>query len=196
MRQARWIAIAGLLGVVVLAVVLASRFEGSPGLSANPAINRPVSAQLLPLLGASDEVGLPAMAAESELLIVNFWASWCAGCEREHADLLAVADTYSPQGVSMVGVLYQDSESSGLRFLAENGSGTVTYVADPTGRAAIDFGVLGLPETFIVDRNGTIKARITGETNALVLSEVVEQVLAGETPGVRTVGELQQRPGS
>ena len=99
--------------------------------------------------------------------LVNFWASWCAPCRVEHPNLALLAD----RGIPILGVNYKDSEAKGISFLAELGNPYSAIGADPHGRIAIDWGVYGIPETFVVDGDGKVRLRYAGPITASVLAE-------------------------
>lgn len=104
--------------------------------------------------------GLPplndAMLRDGEVKIVNFWASWCAPCRVEHPNLTALA----AEGVPIYGINYKDFDPNARAFLAELGDPYVAVGSDPSGFHAIDWGVYGVPETFLVDGDGTILLRM------------------------------------
>jgi cytochrome c biogenesis protein CcmG/thiol:disulfide interchange protein DsbE len=98
-------------------------------------------------------------------------------------------------GVRFVGVVYQDQPAAAKEFLDELGWGKgYAYVTDPGSRAAIDFGVFGVPETFFVDRRGVVVAKVTGRSNFALLSDILDQILAGKTPQSRQTGPVQSGP--
>ena len=101
--------------------------------------------------------------------LVNFWASWCGPCRVEHPNLVALASA----GVPILGVNYKDTENNGLSFLRELGNPYVMTGADPEGRIAIDWGVYGIPETFVVDGEGIVRLRHAGPITGRVLQETV-----------------------
>ena len=105
------------------------------------------------------------------------------------------AAAFEEPGVIFVGVVYQDDPENAVRFLDELGWGAnYEYVIDPGSRAAISFGVFGIPETFLIDPEGTIVGKITGESNAVLLGTTLDQILAGKRPGEHTAGTVQSGP--
>lgn len=106
--------------------------------------------------------------------LVNFWASWCAPCRVEHANLMSMADS----GIPIHGVNYKDDPENALGFLRELGNPFTTSGADPEGRAAIDWGVYGIPETFVVDGSGNIALRFAGPVTERTMREVILPAIA------------------
>ncbi len=191
-----WLRLASAVGVVatlVLAVVLANRFGTDPSLVASPLIGRPAPDVVMPRLIGGDDVS-PARL-DGKVVVVNFWASWCVACRAEHNDLVAAAAAFEDRGVIFVGVVYQDDPEAAIAFLDELGWGdNYEYVVDPGSRAAISFGVFGVPETFFIDPTGVVVGKITGESNAILLGSTLDQILAGERPGEHTAGTVQSGP--
>jgi cytochrome c biogenesis protein CcmG, thiol:disulfide interchange protein DsbE len=192
-RWARWLALAAVVAVAATGGVLGARFGTDPTLVASPLLGRPAPRATLPLLDGGGQVSLEAL--RGQVVVVNFWASWCAPCRAEHPDLVAAAAAYRAAGVRFVGVVYQDTPQAARRFLEELGRGQgYLYVTDPGSRAAIDFGVFGIPETFFIDRRGTVVAKITGKSSFPLLADTLDQLLAGRTPESRQTGRVQPAP--
>jgi cytochrome c biogenesis protein CcmG, thiol:disulfide interchange protein DsbE len=126
------------------------------------------------------------------IYIINFWASWCVPCREEAPVLEAFAKAHSSdQGVVLIGISYSDELSDAQTFLREF---DVTYpqLRDPTGRAAVDYGVRGIPETFVIDQQGVIKAKLIGALTNGSLDSVVAAVAIGETVTAKN-GRYQSR---
>lgn len=157
----------------------------------SPLIGRPAPAAVLPDLEGDGEVSLTDL--RGRVVVINFWASWCVPCRDEHPVLVEAARSYRDRGVVVVGVNYQDSPASASAFLDELGRGgdNYPYVTDPGSRAALDFGLFGVPETFVLDRSGVIAAKIAGPVSAPLLGGTIEAVLAGERPGASAPGAVQ-----
>lgn len=186
---AAW-AIVGL--TAVLAVVFASRFGTDPGLSESPLIGQPAPSLVLPGLLDDTEVEIHE---PGEIAVVNFFASWCLECRIEHDALVATADAFVDGDVRFIAVAYQDEPADSLRFLEEEGMSQATsYVSDPTSRAAIAFGVFGIPETYFINADGTVVGRIIGPTDALTLGSTIDAIKAGGTPGEQRLGNTRSSP--
>lgn len=194
----RWLRFAGLAiasATVVLAVVLASRFGSDPGLVDSPLIGRSAPGFDLPTLDGTRSVSLEDL--EGEIVVVNFFASWCLQCRREHDDLVASANAFADRGVTFVQIGYQEEPATSLEWLEEAGMSEATeYLADPGSRTAIAYGVFGIPETFFIDPTGVVVGKIIGESDALILGATLDTILNGGTPGQTITGDTQQRPGA
>jgi len=116
--------------------------------------------------------------AEPGVKIVNYWASWCAPCRAEHPSLLALADMELP----VYGVNYKDDDAKAQAFLAELGNPFTGLGTDKIGRVAIDWGVYGIPETFLIDGNGRVLLRHAGPVTSRTLETVVLPAIAEERP--------------
>lgn len=194
--RGRWLRLAGFGiagGAVVLAVVLASRFGTDPGLVESPLIGRSAPEFDLPTLAEDGSVALADL--RGDVVVVNFFASWCLECRREHDDLMATANAFAGRGVKFVQIGYQEQPAASLAYLDEAGMSEATaYLADPGSRTAIAYGVFGIPETFFIDPNGTVVGKIIGEADAFILGGTLDSILAGGTPGQTITGDTQQRP--
>ena len=109
-------------------------------------------------------------------VVLNFWASWCPPC-RDEAPLLAnAAATYGPNGLVMLGVVFQDSPDAARAFMAGFGQ-RYPGLVDPDGRTALDYGVGGIPETFFIGRGGTIVAKQVGPVTEASLRADIDAIL-------------------
>lgn len=192
----RWLRLAGIglaAGTIVLAVVLASRFGADPGLVDSPLIDQPAPEFDLPTLDGQDRLSLVDL--QGDIVVVNFFASWCLECRNEHSDLVATSNAFADRGVSFVQIGYQEDPMESLRYLEEAGTSPSTaYLADPGSRTAISYGVFGIPETFFIDTDGTVVGKIVGEADALTLGATIDTIMRGGTPGQTITGDTQQRP--
>jgi cytochrome c biogenesis protein CcmG/thiol:disulfide interchange protein DsbE len=178
---------------VVLAVVLASRFGSDPGLVDSPLLGQPAPAFDLPGLDGTEGVALSQL--RGDVVVVNFFASWCPECREEHDDLVATSESFADRDVTFVQIGYQEDAAESLAYLDEAGRSAATiYLADPGSRTAIAYGVFGIPETFFIDPQGEVVGKIIGEANALILGATIDAIIAGERPGQQITGDTQQAP--
>jgi cytochrome c biogenesis protein CcmG/thiol:disulfide interchange protein DsbE len=141
--------------VGVLAGLAAVFYVGlyrNPGYIPSPFIGKPAPGYELPSL-ADPSVMVSSSAFAGKVALVNVWGTWCGGCREEHSYLLTVART---SGVPIYGIDWQDDRDSAIKWLSTLGNPYVTTGFDSTGKAAIDWGVYGAPETFLIGRDGTV----------------------------------------
>jgi cytochrome c biogenesis protein CcmG/thiol:disulfide interchange protein DsbE len=106
--------------------------------------------------------------------VLNVWASWCVACREEHPLLV----DFARRGVVPVyGLNYKDERQAGIDWLARMGNPYVASLFDGDGRVGIDFGVYGVPETFVIDKQGVIRLKHIGPITPKVLSERIEPLL-------------------
>ncbi len=113
-----------------------------------------------------------------QVVVLNFWASWCLACRDEHATLSAVARQYAGKEVHFVGSLYQDRTGPATEWITEMGGQSYPSVQDPKARVAIDYGLYGVPETYLIGRDGRIARKITGPADAAQVTHIVDSLLA------------------
>ncbi len=154
-----------LLPLAVVAVVLGFALWGLtssrvPDAVPSALIGRPAPAFDLPAVAGTGTPGLSSADLASDgITAVNVFASWCVPCRAEHAVLTRMV---AEDGLRLVGLNYRDEPQDAAAFLAELGNPYERIGADLTGRAGIDWGVTGLPETFLIDRDGTVLYRQPG----------------------------------
>jgi cytochrome c biogenesis protein CcmG, thiol:disulfide interchange protein DsbE len=176
-RVAPWIAAAVAI-VLLVVVVVAAR--------AKPAEQRVEDS---PLLGhgapavAGNVLSGPAQSLDElrgKYVLVNFFATWCVPCRQEHPELVRFAAHHASTGdVAVMQVVYGDRASTVKSFLHNHG-GDWTVVDDPKGSIALDWGVRGLPESYLVDPNGFVLYKITGGADADGLEDLLRAAKAGE----------------
>ncbi len=115
-----------------------------------------------------------AALRDGEVKLVNFWASWCAPCRAEHPNLEALAD----EGIPIYGINYKDDPEKALNFLRELGDPFEMKGADPQGRTALDWGLYGVPETYVLDGDGTVILRFAGPITQRSLEGKIRPALA------------------
>ncbi|PCH94627.1 MAG: DsbE family thiol:disulfide interchange protein [Rhodobacteraceae bacterium] len=104
--------------------------------------------------------------------LVNFWASWCTPCRAEHPNLVTLAS----EGIPVYGINYKDQLKNAERFLAELGN-PYAKIATDNGRTGIDWGLYGVPETFVIDGNGTVLLRHPGPITQRIMDEKIRPLL-------------------
>ncbi|MBR9651744.1 DsbE family thiol:disulfide interchange protein [Thalassovita aquimarina] len=115
-----------------------------------------------------------ASLRDGKVKLVNFWASWCAPCRVEHPNLEKLAE----QGVTIYGVNYKDEAPKALGFLAELGNPYAALGADESGRMALNWGVYGVPETYVIDGEGNILMRHAGPITQRTLEGELGKAIA------------------
>ncbi|MBX3579220.1 MAG: DsbE family thiol:disulfide interchange protein [Rhizobiaceae bacterium] len=142
-------------------------------------IGQPAPATALPPLAGADLPGLNSSAFAGKVTLVNVWASWCAPCREEHPVLVELAkDTR----FTLAGLNYKDKPANASKFLVDLGNPYAAIGVDEAGKAGLDWGVYGVPETFVVGRDGTILYKhigpLTPASLASALMPHVEKALA------------------
>ena len=115
--------------------------------------------------------------ADGSVLVINVWADWCGPCRREQPQLVRLADRYHEDEVRFLGINYQDDRDAARAWVQEFG---VPYPSlyDPAGRTAAELGYPALPDTYVVDRHGTIRWVVFGATDGPELAGLIDDVLA------------------
>ena len=158
------------LPLAVFAVLAGFLFVGlglNPREVPSPFIGKSAPAFQLAQLGRSDQTFSPAQM-QGEVWLLNVWASWCAPCRLEHPLLVELAKN---DVVPIIGINYKDKRDAALGWLAQLGDPYRLSVVDSDGRVAIDYGVYGVPETFIIDKQGVIRYKQIGPISEEVWRE-------------------------
>jgi cytochrome c biogenesis protein CcmG, thiol:disulfide interchange protein DsbE len=164
--------------VALLATLFGYGLANDPTLIRSPLIGHQAPGFDLRMLDAQGSVRLSSL--RGQIVVLNFWASWCAPCRTEHRDLEAVWDRYRSDGVVVLGVSYQDRPGAGLAFRRELG-GDWPLVDDPNSKGALAYGVTGVPETFVIDGNGRVAAKYIGPVRYEQVSDLIVRLLSGRT---------------
>ena len=145
--------------LAALIAVFAVSLDRDPGLVRSVLIDKPVPPTTLPPLEGSGTPGLDPSMFEGEVTVVNVFASWCVPCRDEHPLLLKIQER---TGVRLAGINQKDAPENAMAFLTELGNPYDAIGVDASGRASIDWGVYGVPETFVVNAAGTITYKHIG----------------------------------
>jgi cytochrome c biogenesis protein CcmG/thiol:disulfide interchange protein DsbE len=156
-RATRWIAVALAVIVVLLVVVLVTRKSATDRADFDPLENRTAPA----IDGTTlDGKAFNLDSLRGEWVVVNFFATWCTPCQQEHPDLVSFAQRHAQaKDVQLISVVFQDDVAAVREFYAKNG-GTWPVVNGDQGRVALDYSVIRVPDTYIVDPLGIVRARI------------------------------------
>ncbi len=170
-----------LLVFIALVGLFAIGLRMDPRRVPSPFIGKPAPAFDLPQLHAPDQ-RLTQTMLRGRPVLLNVWASWCVECRHEHGLLLQLA---TQRNIPIYGLNYKDTRGDALRWLEEMGNPYVASAADTEGKVGIDYGVYGVPETFVVDAAGVIRYKHIG---ALTEKDMVETILPLLNPA-RSPGE-------
>lgn len=171
MKSLRFLIPLGLF--VVLVGFLAVGLKLDPREVPSPLIGKPAPKFALPLLANANQT----MRREDllgKVWILNVWASWCAACRDEHPLLVEYSRA---KRVPIYGLNYKDTRDAGQQWLARFGDPYDASLFDQDGRVGIDWGVYGVPETFVVDREGMIRFKHIGALTPAILRERIEPLL-------------------
>jgi cytochrome c biogenesis protein CcmG/thiol:disulfide interchange protein DsbE len=168
-----WRLVLPLLVFVVLVVFLWRGLSRDPREVPSPLVGKPAPAFQLPQLMAPDKQ-LSVADMKGQVWLLNVWASWCGPCRDEHPHLVAFART---KQVPLVGLNYKDSRNDALGWLKEFGNPYDVSLSDLDGRVGIDFGVYGVPETFVIDKGGVIRFKHIGPLTPEVLRTKIAPLL-------------------
>jgi cytochrome c biogenesis protein CcmG/thiol:disulfide interchange protein DsbE len=159
---------------VVVGIGLAVGLTRDPSTLPSALIDKPVPTFELPPIAGREGAGFSSADLEGGVSLVNVFASWCVPCRVEHPLLVALAE----EGVPIYGINYKDPADKANEWLGELGDPYRAIGADTQGRIAIDWGVYGVPETFVVDPEGRIRHRHVGPLQPRDVEETIKPLLA------------------
>jgi cytochrome c biogenesis protein CcmG/thiol:disulfide interchange protein DsbE len=169
MRSLRFVLPAAIFAVIAAFLLLGLKPGRDPREIPSPLIGKPAPVFELPLLSNAQKTWTPT-SMQGQVWLLNVWASWCVPCLAEHPLLLQVArDGKLP----VIGLNYKDEAGAATAWLAKHGNPYREVVADRAGRVAFDFGVYGVPESFLIDRAGVIRFKHVGPLTPDVMSRKV-----------------------
>jgi cytochrome c biogenesis protein CcmG/thiol:disulfide interchange protein DsbE len=173
-KRRRLIVLLPLLVFLAIAALFLFRLgSGDPSKLPSALIGRPVPDTTLPPIAGLNRDGAPVPGIASAdfkgaVSLVNVWASWCVPCHDEAPLLMKLAED---KRIRLIGINYKDQSENARRFIGRYGNPFAAVGADANGRASIDWGVYGVPETFVIDREGRIRYRHLGPVTAEVWRE-------------------------
>lgn len=166
---------------IALALVFLSRLESGEDPEAIPSalIGKPAPEFTLPPLDGLGAPGLARADLLGKVTVVNVFASWCVPCRQEHP---ALAELAKDTRYRVVGIDYKDQPGNALAFLDEMGSPYAAVGVDQRGRAAIDWGVYGVPETFLIGPDGVIATKVIGPLDADNVARILKPAISKLLP--------------
>jgi cytochrome c biogenesis protein CcmG/thiol:disulfide interchange protein DsbE len=175
----RWVAVLPLSVLAALGVIFATfGLHHDPHFIPDAMVGHPAPAEALPRLDTGTVI--PLKGELSGPTLVTFFASWCVPCVQEAPALLAL----KAEGVRIIGVAYKDDPNASRDFLTRNGDPFNTVVVDRNGRAGIDFGVDGVPDTFLVGADGVILAKHAGPIEPADATALLDRIPQGPRPAL------------
>ena len=180
-RRIAWV-VAPVVVFAAIAILFAFALRGGdPSTLPSALMGKPAPDVQFPALGGVTRAGKPVPGighgdlARGKVTIVNFWASWCAPCILEHPYLMELSKR---SDIQIFGVNYKDAPPRGAQFIARHGNPFARLGADVEGRGAIEWGVYGMPETFVVDGRGRIVYKHVGPIDEKVLRNKLLPIIA------------------
>ncbi len=154
------------LAFVALAAVLFYGLFRDPREVPSPLIGKPAPAMIVPMLRDASATFTPEQM-KGKVWLLNVWASWCPPCKEEHPVLLQLS---KKNIVPIVGLNYKDKRDASLEVLKSTGDPYAISIFDEKGQAALDWGVYGAPETFLIDAQGVVRAKFVGPVTQDVIA--------------------------
>jgi cytochrome c biogenesis protein CcmG/thiol:disulfide interchange protein DsbE len=172
MRRALFLLPIALFLVLAGYFALALRPDRDPHELPSAMIDKP--APSFNLAGLGDAPGLDRAALGGGVTLVNFFASWCVPCRIEHPLLMGLA---AETKVPLYGIAYKDKPADTAQYLAQLGDPYARVGLDEAGRVGIDFGVYGVPETYVIDKQGRIRLRLVGPLTAEIVARELRPLI-------------------
>ncbi len=161
---------------VVIGVVMAMGLQRDPKVLPSMLINKSVPAFDLASLDGTPNLNSGTFKNKG-FVVLNVFASWCVSCREEHPFLMQLA---KDKRFSLLGVDWKDNNADAKDYLAKMGNPFAHIGVDQSGRAGIDLGVSGVPETFVIDAQGFVRTRIPGPLSPEIWKSEIEPILAGK----------------
>ena len=163
-----------LLLFIVLVVFLAIGLNRDPQEVPSPLINKSAPAFEIPQLSDANQSFSPA-SMKGQVWILNVWASWCVACREEHPVLVELAKS---KAAPIIGLDYKDKREDALAMLAKQGNPYLLSAFDANGRVGIDYGVYGVPETYVIDKAGMIRFKHIGPITMNILNQKIYPLIS------------------
>lgn len=192
---------AGIGMLIVIPVIMLFTFglgRGDPRLIPSPLVDQPAPEFALPVMAldgptpdGGDLTGDTIRLSEQRgnIVVLNFFASWCAPCRIEHRALTSVARRYADENVKFFGVVYNDEAPAVRSYIRQLGGQSYPALMDEGQRVAIDYGLVGVPETFFIGPDGTVRRKVFSAVDESILVSEIEAML-------QEAGRVEPGPGS
>jgi len=178
-------ALVGVLIALPLIALLGFGLTRDPRVIPSPLPGRAAPEFTLEVIRPGDKLGdvrtgdtVSLAELRGKVVVVNFWASWCLACRSEHTPLSQTAERYADKDVRFIGVLYSDVPERGREWITQMGGQSYPSVRDPKSMTAISYGLYGVPETFIIGRDGRVAYKHIGPVTESVLTAKIDSLLA------------------
>lgn len=188
--------IAMLVAIPLIVLFAYGLRRGDPRLIPSPLVDKPAPDFALPVMAkdgpmdgqevTGDTIRLSEL--EGDIVVLNFFASWCVPCRLEHRSLNRAARRFADQGVRFFGVVYNDEPPAIRSYIRQLGGQFYPALLDPGQRVAIDYGLVGVPETFFIDGDGVVRRKVFSAVSDAVLEQQIQSMLA-ERDGAGSGGE-------
>jgi cytochrome c biogenesis protein CcmG/thiol:disulfide interchange protein DsbE len=175
-HTARWVALGLAVLMVAFVGVLATRKSAESTLANSPLLGKPAPE----ITGAAlDGTTVKLSDYDGRFVVLNFFASWCVPCREEHDDLIRFSEEHKAKGDAVVLAVMFDDEPVNARAFFEQRGGDWPVLADPNGKVALDFGVRGPPESYVIAPDGTVLAKYVGQVTDTSLDRLLAQAEGG-----------------
>lgn len=178
-------AVAMLVAIPLLMLFAYGLRRGDPRLIPSPLVDHPAPEFALPVMAMDEQDGRETTGdtirlsdLEGDIVVLNFFASWCVPCRLEHRSLTRTALRYANRGVRFFGVVYNDEPPAIRNYVRQLGGQSYPALLDPGQRVAIDYGLVGVPETFFIDGHGVVVRKVFSAVNDMILEDQLESMLA------------------
>lgn len=166
----------------IVVIILGQGLKTDPNKSANALQGLPAKAFSVDIIQTAESLDFTGRKDinlddfKGKPLVLNFWASWCVSCRAEAHQIEKFWKQYGPRGIQVVGIAIQDSPEAANGFIRQFGK-TYTIGLDTDGKAGINYGVTGVPETFFIDPKGVIRHKESGPVNMKILQEKLSLIM-------------------
>jgi cytochrome c biogenesis protein CcmG/thiol:disulfide interchange protein DsbE len=189
--------VAMLVAIPLLVLFAFGLRRGDPRLIPSPLVEQPAPDFALPVMAMDGPVDgrqttgdtIRLSQLEGEIVVLNFFASWCVPCRLEHRSLTRAALRYANRGVRFFGVVYNDEPPAIREYVQRLGGQSYPALLDPGQRVAIDYGLVGVPETFFIDGDGVVRHKVFSAVNDMILEDQLEAMLAERQSGSDATSE-------